>query len=162
MSAPAVTPAFPGFAPGDARHLLADVHRWARQNGWTWNEAWNWINDLYASDATIGVDWDTDTRTVTVHRNNGNGIFRPTTYPADTVRQAVDVLVTYGVLPARFSSAIEGVIQLCDNYKDQPPPIFRGPGLSERGEGYNAGTRDLAWAVLTVIAGEVPDGGEPR
>ena len=99
--------AFPDFAPGEHRQLLADVHRWARTNGWNWRECWGWVNALYASEATLAVDWDTDTRTITVHRANGNAIFRPTTYPADTVCQAVDVLVAYGVLPAQFSSAYD-------------------------------------------------------
>ena len=97
--------AFPDFAPGEHRQLLADVHRWARTNGWNWRECWGWVNALYASEATLAVDWDTDTRTITVHRANGNAIFRPTTYPADTVCQAVDVLVAYGVLPVQLSSA---------------------------------------------------------
>lgn len=145
-------PAFPNFAPREYRKLLASIHNWARHTGWTWYPTWGWVSGSDLDHAECAVDWDPDTRTVTVRRNNGNGIYRPTVYPADTVRQAVDVLVTYWVLPARFSSAVEHVIRLCDDYKDQPPPIFRGPGLSERGEGYNAGTRDMARAVLATIA----------
>lgn len=48
---------------------------------------------------------------------------------------------------------LANVRRLCDDYKDQPPPIFRGPGLSEHGVGYNAGTRDLARAVLSYLDG---------
>lgn len=96
---------FAGFAPGEHRKLLTNVHRWAHTNGWHWHECWGWVNAPYASEATVGVDWDPDVRTITVRRNDGSGIFRPTTYPTDSVRQAVDLLVAVGILPAQFSSA---------------------------------------------------------
>lgn len=43
--------------------------------------------------------------------------------------------------------------RLLDAYATEPPPLFRGPGLSERGEGYNAGMRDLARAALDILDG---------
>ena len=97
-----VTPTgFPGFAPGEHRHLLADVHRWARTNGWNWHECWGWVNARYASDATLGIDWDNGTVTVRA----GQVLLRPTTYPVGSVRQAVDMLVALDILPASFARA---------------------------------------------------------
>ena len=52
---------------------------------------------------------------------------------------------------ARADERIEAVRRLCDEYKDQPPPMFRGPGLSEHGTGFNAGTQALARAVLDIL-----------
>lgn len=49
---------------------------------------------------------------------------------------------------------LDQIRRLCENYTPVPPPLFRGPGLSEHGEGYNRGTRDMAAAVLGVLAGE--------
>ena len=92
--------------PSTDRKLLADVHRWARTNGWTWNSAWCWQNATYATEATLAVEWDLDARTVIVRRGDGV-VFRPTTYPADTVREAVDLLVAIGILPARFARAYQ-------------------------------------------------------
>lgn len=40
--------------------------------------------------------------------------------------------------------------QLCDQYKDVPPPLYRNP-TSEHGVGYNAGMRDMALAVLGAL-----------
>lgn len=88
--------------PTSDRQLLAEVHRWARTNGWTWNDVWGWINAPYASDATLTVEWD-DNGVITVR--TGPVVFRPTRYPVDTVRQAVDLLVTLDILPAKFASA---------------------------------------------------------
>ena len=92
---------FPGFAPGEHRHLIADVHRWARTNGWNWHECWGWVNARYASDATLGIDWDNGTVTVRA----GQVLLRPTTYPVGSVRQAVDMLVALDILPASFARA---------------------------------------------------------
>ncbi|MEV4122878.1 hypothetical protein [Micromonospora sp. NPDC049645] len=72
--------------------------------------------------------------------------------------------VTDAEVDRRLHDAIDGAVEqlveraeharrLCDGYKDQPPPIFRGPGLSERGEGYNQGVRDMARAVLSYLDG---------
>ncbi|MEU7591180.1 hypothetical protein AB0A95_33410 [Micromonospora sp. NPDC049230] len=47
--------------------------------------------------------------------------------------------------------------RLCGSYQNEPPPLYRGPGLSEHGKGYNAGTRDMARAVLSVLVGETAD-----
>lgn len=49
---------------------------------------------------------------------------------------------------------LDQIRRLCENYTPEPPPLFRGPGLSEHGEGYNHGTRDMAAAILGVLAGE--------
>jgi hypothetical protein len=49
------------------------------------------------------------------------------------------------------AAAIDAVRALCNGYTPEPPPIFRGPGLSERGVGWNAGTKTLADAVLATI-----------
>lgn len=59
--------------------------------------------------------------------------------------------------PNATDDLLVAVRRLCNSYTDQPPPIFRGPGLSEHGQGYNAGTRDMARAVLTLLAGEAAD-----
>lgn len=49
---------------------------------------------------------------------------------------------------------LDQIRRLCENYTPEPPPLFRGPGLSEHGVGYNHGTRDMAEAVLGVLNGE--------
>lgn len=49
---------------------------------------------------------------------------------------------------------LDQIRQLCQSYTPEPPPLFRGPGLSEHGEGYNHGTRDMAEAVLDVLNSE--------
>ena len=118
-----VTPTgFPGFAPGEHRHLIADVHRWARTNGWNWHECWGWVNARYASNVTLGIDWDSDNSTVTVRA--GQVLLRPTTYPVGSVRQAVDLLVALDILPVQFSSAYEAglhdAICVYDNREDGP------------------------------------------
>jgi hypothetical protein len=98
------TKPFANFAPGADRDLLAEVHRWARHTGWTWYEAWGWVSGNDLDHAAYAVDWDSEARTVTVRRNDGNGIYRPTVYPADTVREALDVLAAYGVVAPKLST----------------------------------------------------------
>lgn len=49
---------------------------------------------------------------------------------------------------------LDQIRRLCENCTPEPPPLFRGPGLSEHGEGYNHGTRDMAGAILQVLNGE--------
>lgn len=44
------------------------------------------------------------------------------------------------------------VERFCHYYTPVPPPLFRGPGLSEHGEGYNHGTRDMANGALSYLA----------
>jgi hypothetical protein len=52
---------------------------------------------------------------------------------------------------AELVAKLAAVRHLCEGYQYQPPPLYRGPGLSERGEGYNQGMRDMAWAVLSLL-----------
>ncbi|MBQ1047824.1 hypothetical protein KBX50_05045 [Micromonospora sp. C51] len=60
---------------------------------------------------------------------------------------------------ASLSDRHAQAVSLCEQYRNQPPPLFQGPALSEYGQGYNAGTRDLARAVLAILTGEAqPDG----
>jgi hypothetical protein len=60
-----------------------------------------------------------------------------------------------------LEEAIAVVRKLCGDYTPVPPPLFRGPGLSEHGVGYNAGTRDIAQAVLGTIGTALnPDSGD--
>lgn len=54
----------------------------------------------------------------------------------------------------QMRAALHHVVRLCNSYAAGPPPIFQGPGLSEHGKGYNAGTGDMACAVLSTLAGE--------
>lgn len=57
----------------------------------------------------------------------------------------------------RLTALLANVEHLCRQYTPEPPPLFRGPGLSEHGVGWNAGTRDLAGAVLMTLRGEPTD-----
>lgn len=101
--------AFPNFAPGEDRELLADVHRWARTNGWNWHEAWGWVNAHYVSDATLAVEWEDGP--LVIRSGEVLLLLKPKTYPVASVREAVDILVALRILPAHFSSAYEaGVI----------------------------------------------------
>lgn len=54
----------------------------------------------------------------------------------------------------QMRTALHHVVRLCNSYASGPPPIFQGPGLSEAGKGWNAGTATLAQAVLSYLAGE--------
>ncbi len=58
------------------------------------------------------------------------------------------------------AAAIGAVRRLCRSYTPEPPPIFRGPGLSEHGEGFNHGTRTLAEAVLSTLSDLLDESGE--
>lgn len=61
----------------------------------------------------------------------------------------------------RRAVAIGAVRRLCRSYTPEPPPLFRGPGMSEHGVAFNAGTRTLAEAVLGQLNYVLnPDGGE--
>ncbi|MET8265972.1 hypothetical protein ABZU92_18495 [Micromonospora arida] len=87
--------------PIEDRRLLAEVSRWRKDNGWT-NTDFGWVDDL---------------RTVRVRPNEaGFQVWRkdadaphftgqPTEYPAESVREAIDMLVALNVLPEGFSSA---------------------------------------------------------
>ncbi|MFI1195487.1 hypothetical protein ACH4T9_19830 [Micromonospora sp. NPDC020750] len=107
-------------APVDVtdRQLLADVHRWARTNGWhcTWI---GWANAQLGSDATTVVEWDHDELTVRRRPTAEVGSQWPSgwgsegrreRYPVTSVRQAVDILVALDVLPAQLSSAYRAAV----------------------------------------------------
>lgn len=100
------------------RQLLADIHRWARTNGWhcTWI---GWANAQLGREATTVVEWDHDE--LTVRRRpaaevgqqwpSGLGsVGRGERYPVTSVREAVDILVALDVLPHRFSSAYRAAV----------------------------------------------------
>jgi hypothetical protein len=93
-------------APTADRKLLADVHRWARTYGWT-SAGWRgWQNARYEDQATVAVR--TNEAGFQVWRKPADAPHftgQPTEYPADSVRQAVDLLVALGILPAQLSSA---------------------------------------------------------
>ena len=97
------TTGFTNFAPGEHRQLLAAIHRWARTNGWNWHECWGWVNARYASEATLGVEWEDGTVVI----RSGEVLLRSKTYPVDGVRQAVDLLFALDILPARYTRAYE-------------------------------------------------------
>jgi FtsZ-binding cell division protein ZapB len=63
-----------------------------------------------------------------------------------------DSALHYAAQVSDLTIQVASARKTCEAYKDQPQPIFQGTGLSERGEGYNAGTRDMARAVLDTLA----------
>lgn len=90
--------------PGD-RALLTRVHRWLRRNGWQASmPGWS---DGRGRDATVRVTWAEGM--VRVTRRDAAGLWPqyPRVYPVDSVREAVDLLVAAGVLPAELSSAYQ-------------------------------------------------------
>lgn len=50
----------------------------------------------------------------------------------------------------RLEQTVAAVQKLCQAYTPNPPTLFANP-TSEHGKGYNAGTADLAQAVLGTI-----------
>lgn len=92
------------------RHLLAAVHGWARTNGW-YVQTGGWI----CPEQKVLVNWWYDELTI-VHQAVGDTKQRRRDILVDSVRQAVDLLVVYGVLPAFFSSAY-GLGE--DRYREQ-------------------------------------------
>ncbi len=81
------------------RRLLAEVHHWARVNGWS-PRSRGWTNP----DDTTAVTWDEGE--VRVWRRQRPNLYPtwPTMYPVESIRQAVDLLVALGILPAELSS----------------------------------------------------------
>ncbi|MEU4772930.1 hypothetical protein [Micromonospora sp. NPDC023644] len=81
----------------DDRRLLADVHRWARTNGWEWKE-YRWENaDTSITIRSNGFELR--------RRKSATGRFGPTAgHIASSIRQAVDLLVALGILPVYLSS----------------------------------------------------------
>ncbi|MEU7771257.1 hypothetical protein AB0C44_08015 [Micromonospora taraxaci] len=63
-----------------------------------------------------------------------------------------DSALLYAAQSSDLKGRLDSARATCNAYKDEPPALFQGPGLSERGEGYNAGTRDMARAVLAAMA----------
>jgi hypothetical protein len=93
---------------GADRRLLADVHRWARTNGWTPADWRGRQNAPTEDQATIAVR--TNEAGFQVWRKTTDAPHftgQPTDYPADSVRQAVDLLAALNILPAQFSSAYQ-------------------------------------------------------
>ncbi|MFE9192022.1 hypothetical protein ACFYL6_20695 [Micromonospora sp. NPDC007208] len=100
-------PAFPGFAPGEHRGLLANVRTWARTNGWASHRDTGWQNP----DRTIQVDWDEHGLSIGRRISADRMWPTPRLYPASSVRQAVDFLVALYILPMKFSSAYESGVK---------------------------------------------------
>jgi hypothetical protein len=86
--------------------LLRDVILWARANGWqhTWHPIHGhaWLNQ---TDQRLEVDvqYTTDRREAAMDVYNATPAIHRL-WPS-AIREAVDVLVALGVLPARFSTA---------------------------------------------------------
>lgn len=108
------------------RELIAAAAQWAKDNGWT-SAGWRgWQNARYEDGATIAVHpnesgfevWRKDTDTPHFRGMS-------TDYPADSVRQAVDLLVALGILPAEFSTAYAaGVREYAETLKAFVPNIY--------------------------------------
>lgn len=88
------------------RQLLAAVHRWARTNGWTVSSIRGWINASCSKDATLAIGWDA-TALLIYRRQDTPPHYWPMyaeTYPARSVREAVDILCALRILPGHLSS----------------------------------------------------------
>jgi len=98
------------------RHLLASLHWWGRHNGWRrLDEGWSNF-ELFSSDTGVVAvrPWvvDGDVYGVEVRKARAGddpacdyGWWPPNQIRADSVVEAVDLLVAYGVLPPFWSSA---------------------------------------------------------
>lgn len=80
------------------RHLLAALNRWARTNGWSRTSA-GWLN----TDRSVRIDPRPDG--VVVLTVDERRWWNPRNIAAESVVQAVDLLVVYGYLPPLWSSA---------------------------------------------------------
>ncbi|MEU1240081.1 hypothetical protein ABZ388_06950 [Micromonospora parva] len=94
------TTGFPGFAPGEHRQLLADIHRWARTNDWATTRDIGW----WSPDRLSQVDWDERGLSIGT-RDTTDNLWKTRHWPADSVREAIDLLVALGIAPEGFSSA---------------------------------------------------------
>lgn len=95
--------------PTDERRLLATVRRWMRANGWIIDR-----DEAEHRGARLIVDWayrwaiDGKTgRVLRVRLLHDHGATKHTCFDVnvDSVREAVDLAVAYGMLPLAFSSA---------------------------------------------------------
>jgi len=101
----------PDVTSTEDRRLLAEVHRWARTNGWS--TSWRgWINEANLIDAAVAVMPEPDHSAIRVTWRKGDGGWHTSRqFDVIDVREAIDMLVALNILPARFSSAYEaGVI----------------------------------------------------
>ncbi|MEU4779227.1 hypothetical protein [Micromonospora sp. NPDC023633] len=87
---------------GADRRLLANISRWRKANGWTRNLRGFLVNP----DRTLGVDISdgSDGMGTGFRLMRGDLLHKPTDYPADSIRQAVDLLAALGILPPHLSS----------------------------------------------------------
>ncbi|GLZ62836.1 hypothetical protein [Micromonospora sp. NBRC 107095] len=88
------------------RRLLAEVHRWARIQGWRAGGWRGYQNAQFEDKATVTVR--PNEAGFQVWRKDADALFftgQPTEYPTATVREAIDILVAIGILPPAFSSA---------------------------------------------------------
>ncbi|MGA4726260.1 hypothetical protein ACPB67_02470 [Micromonospora taraxaci] len=94
--------------PTEDRRLLAEVSRWRKGNDWRADDLRGFQNAPFEDAATVAVR--PNEAGFQVWRKGADAphfIGQPIEYPAESVREAVDLLVALDVLPLQFSSAYE-------------------------------------------------------
>ncbi|MGN9802024.1 hypothetical protein [Micromonospora sp. L32] len=131
------------------RHLLAEVSRWRKANGWTLSGQRGWVNARCSADATVAVDYHPYRDGFTVackDDRTGTWPLYPDFRAADSVRQAVDMLVALDILPARLSSLADTMLRLADELESE--------GSTDQ--------LDSAYRIRLVLDGEYEPTGDPR
>ena len=104
------------------RHLLAAVHRWARTSGW-WYGFYGWVEP----EGAYALDIRAASGEVAVWRMGPAGLVERY-IRAESVVQAIDLLVVYGYLPPMWSSAY-GLAE--DRYREQVETLTEELGRAQ-------------------------------
>lgn len=117
------------------RKLIAQINHWARRHGWEPVEGVTYRNA--ARDVNVNLPlWSSAYQyfigdaLVTVTRgkrapNGKPGGWTTSNYPARSVTEAVDILVSVGVLPERFHSIYRALIGIFDDHAERAMALTR-------------------------------------
>ncbi|MBM0203228.1 hypothetical protein JNW90_08990 [Micromonospora sp. STR1s_5] len=123
--------------PTEDRRLLAEVSRWRKAADWT-DSSRGFQNAPFEDGATVAVR--PNEAGFQVWRKPADAPHftgQPTEYPAESVREAIDLLVALRVLPAHFSSAYQAGQDDArsddwDDYCDYGYPLAGGSKIPPR------------------------------
>jgi len=111
------------------RKLIAQINHWARRHGWERRARQAYRNPT--RDLTVAFPcWSSAYQyfigdaLVTVVRGHGHQA-STSTYPARSVTEAVDILVSVGVLPERFHSIYRALIGMFDEHAERAMALTR-------------------------------------
>lgn len=110
------------------RKLIAQINHWARRHGWERaRQAYrNPTRDLTVAFPcwSFACQYFIGDALVTVVRGHGHRA-STSTYPARSVTEAVNILVSVGVLPERFHSIYRALIGMFDEHAERAMALTR-------------------------------------